>query len=79
MSLSLVFNYILTHSKVKETFSTKKILTEKFMGGTKPTLYNKENPIENKPIPSSMTMSSDPRDISGQARLGWRRRKEKKK
>lgn len=62
-SFSLVLDYILTHFRIQQSPSAKKILAEKFLGGTKPTLNNKETPIENRPDPEYVPKSIDSRNI----------------
>lgn len=50
----LMLNFILTNNVIKKSSYENKILAGKFLGGTKPMLYNKSIAIEHRPDPYSI-------------------------
>lgn len=70
-SFSLILKYILTQNGIQQSPTAEEIQACKFLGGTRPTLYNKKTSVESLPNLDSMPQSSYPRDISGTSTKTW--------
>lgn len=63
-SFGLILNYILKKNGVPRSPNAKRIGSEKFIGGSKPTAFNKPGLQANKPFVRRMPKSADPRDVT---------------
>ncbi|KAL6579786.1 hypothetical protein OROMI_007810 [Orobanche minor] len=63
-SFGLILNNIMALSSVPFSDKAKKIGPGKFIGGTKPTAYNKESSLEDRPSALSLPTAKNPRDAT---------------
>ncbi|KAL6540785.1 hypothetical protein OROMI_024668 [Orobanche minor] len=63
-SFGLILNNILTLGGVPQSSDAKKIGQGKLIGGSKPTYFNKDIPVGNRPSLKDLPLSDNPRDIT---------------
>ncbi|KAL6528126.1 hypothetical protein OROHE_015076 [Orobanche hederae] len=62
-SFGLLLNNILTRSGVRQSKHAKKIGTDKFIGGFKPSAYHQAGPSANRPFLNHMPSAKNPRGV----------------
>ncbi|KAL6558746.1 hypothetical protein OROMI_019096 [Orobanche minor] len=63
-SFGLLLNNILTRSGIRQSKSAKKIGSDKFIGGFKPSAYHQDGPSANRPFLNQMPSAKNPRGVS---------------
>ncbi|KAL6585986.1 hypothetical protein OROMI_002630 [Orobanche minor] len=78
-SFGLLLNNILTRLGVRQSKSTKKIGTGKFIGGFKPSAYHQVGPTANRPFLNLMPSAKNPRGISSKSSFAEEESSKKRK
>ncbi|KAL6587995.1 hypothetical protein OROMI_000973 [Orobanche minor] len=78
-SFGLLLNNILTRLGVRQSKSAKKIGTDKFIGGFKPSAYHQAGPTANRPFLNLMPSAKNPRGISSKSSIAEEESSKKRK
>ncbi|KAL6576913.1 hypothetical protein OROMI_011189 [Orobanche minor] len=63
-SFGLILNFILTSCCIQQSANSKNILAGKFLGGSKPSVFNKASLLANRPSAFSLPTSNDLWDVT---------------
>ncbi|KAL6579454.1 hypothetical protein OROMI_009670 [Orobanche minor] len=78
-SFGLLLNNILTRSGVRQSKHAKKIGTDKFIGGFKPSAYHQAGPTANRPFLNQMPSVKNPRGVSSKTSVAEEESSRKRK